>query len=98
MFSIGDVVQWYSQAGGSTTLKTGTVVKSVPPGQDIDELLDELETEADYNMTKLRGDHGARRPRFSYLVAVQVTGNARPIVYWPVPERLRPAENLDYVS
>ncbi len=88
MIKVGDTVTWYSQANGSTTFKAGIVVKFVPPGQSLPELLDELDA-GTYNTSKLRRGTGARRAKISYLVAVSTTGGSKPIVYWPVVERLQ---------
>lgn len=87
-FEAGDRVTWASQASGGWTEKTGEVVKVVPPKaySEVGRIAEELGARSAFG-------GGMPRDHESYVVKVQPgkTGNAKPVLYWPVVSKLRPA-------
>ena len=88
-FNVGQDVTWTSQAQGSATKKTGTVVAVLSAGQS------PLQT-----LAAMKKKHGARsawggggaRDHASYFVLVPggKTDKAKPVLYWPNAKALRP--------
>lgn len=74
-FKVGDQVTWTSQAGGSTTTKTGEVTEVVPANE--------------HPKTKIK-DMGFRRDHESYVVrASKTTDRKRMAFYWPLVKNLK---------
>lgn len=62
MFNLNEKVQWSSQAGGITTLKVGTIVAVIQPGEPLD-----LTT---IGKGRIEFDHSGPRRVVNYLVKV----------------------------
>ena len=85
-FEINTVVSWTSQAQGSETTKTGTIIAIVPPKQICINVLKTLDP-AKYSFQK---EPGMSRPTESYLVGVGPSSGAGKIkVYWPLVNKLK---------
>jgi len=70
-FSVGDYVQWYSQAGGRGKHKIGRVLAVIPAGQHV----------LDYLPAGLSIKYGYGMPRNHESYLVQVGMGIR--LYWP---------------
>jgi hypothetical protein len=75
-FEVGDIVQWTSQAAGSSTTKQGTVVEVVA-----------INT-APKHREQIK-DCGRFRPTESYVVKVDRGEKVKPKFYWPLVSLLR---------
>lgn len=76
MFNIGDRVEWKSQSGGSTKIKTGTVVMRVEKGQSAIRI--HKATFPDHS----RMFDGLSRNHVSFLVEVIKNTATVPKLYW----------------
>ena len=72
--TVGDTVEWTSQAAGVTRTKRGVIIEVVPGGRD--------------PLTKLV-DIGSSRRRESYVVRASVVGKTKTKLYWPNPTALK---------
>ena len=92
MFKVGDNVAWESQAGGSTTQKTGKVVYVLQSEDFISrsyEHLDNFVSEKFPNHKKMFT--GFRIPgdaEIGYLIEVITGPKAKPRLYMPYPEKV----------
>lgn len=86
-FSVGDMVEWISQANGSFFIKAGHVVAVVPPKTQVYKILEREKSLEQYNWSAIDMRSGSRFDT-SYLIAVQTKtrgGKVRNIkkLYWP---------------
>lgn len=79
-FSIGDKVEWTSQANGGHKLKSGTIVEVIAPNSRPDTT----------GRPGLNGCGWGRKDE-SYIVEVAKGSKAAPRHYWPVASLLRKA-------
>lgn len=86
-FKLGDRVTWESQATGSWKEKTGTVIKVVLAGESVEPRM------LTSSGARSAFGYGSPRNHESYIVSVPQgkTGKAKPVLYWPVVSKLRPA-------
>lgn len=91
---VGSRVTWTSQAGGSTKEKTGTVVAVIAGGRGSgDRATQEIRSRVKAGTHRSAFGGGWDREGESYLVEVPqgTSGKARPVLYWPVANRLKRA-------
>ena len=76
MYKLGDKVTWKSQAGGHAKIKTGIIIKVIPPNHDF---LTCIRATTEYKLA-----YGGGRPRDyeSYAVLVK-DSNGKGVLYWP---------------
>lgn len=86
-FKLGDRVMWQSQAAGGWKEKTGTIIKVVLAGEEV------VPRMLTSNGARSAFGYGSPRNHESYIVSVPqgTTGKAKPVLYWPVVSKLRPA-------
>jgi hypothetical protein len=87
LFQIGDQVTWRSQAGGSSTEKTGKIMAIVPSGTDVWSAVDVMDDPFSFAWRIDRQSRIARRHE-SYLVSV-TRDSGKPLLYWPRINTLR---------
>lgn len=92
--TLGDEVEWTSQAGGNSKTKRGTIVAIVPAGwyPFVDQWnRGKVGLKAPYHTERIQGvfhtstlGRGYAREKESFLVSVPTkTGKGRPRLYWP---------------
>lgn len=85
-FQVGQVVEWQSQANGTTVTKRGEVLAVIAPntymcGSDLIQILG-FDYKRRFNVSSL--GWGDKRNHTSYLIAVPgKTSKAKPKLYWP---------------
>lgn len=90
--TIGDKVQWTSQAGGYETTKTGEVVFAIPSGHRVRYYANQLPRDWDYSPL----DGTTLRSHESFLVLVRPQkGKAKPRLYWPRVSGLKKVEGME---
>lgn len=90
---VGDWVQWTSQAGGRGTVKTGVIVRVIPPYEPPSKETFERVAEEHGAGTRKWGGAKLSRPRTSYYVMVSTPGSGKMAqIYWPDARRLEKTE------
>ena len=88
-FKIGDKVTWTSQAGGSTTKKTGTVWAVIIDTQALWNVSEKIKEEKTH--VKMFDGNTMLAPTM-YIVEVQAGPKAKPRLYLPRPKQLKRVE------
>jgi hypothetical protein len=88
-FKVGDKVTWTSQAGGSTTTKTGTVWAVLIDTQALLNAVEKIKEEKTH--VKMFDGFTMLAPKM-YIVEVETTPKAKPRLYLPRPKNLKRAE------
>lgn len=91
-FKPGQEVSWSSQANGSDLKKVGTIVRVIPAGVWLKDVLSRDEAKSEFS---LRTDFaGLPRQHESYLVAVPGNSDrAKKQLYWPRVSSLKVTGN-----
>lgn len=84
---VGQKVQWQSQGKGSSTVKTGSVVRIVKKGENPyvigrDEFPNHEKMFAGFNLP------GGKRTKEAYLITVSAGQTKQPRLYMPVPKKV----------